>query len=326
MKKVALVFGGHGFIGSHLVRALMASGDYARVISADIAPQPRLRTEGAEYIHCDVTEPIRDDLAAEVCEIYNLAAIHTTPGHADWEYFRTNVEGALRVCEYARRLAIDTIVFTSSISVYGPCEQETAEDSPEASEDPYGRSKLSAENIHLAWQAEAPERRRLIIARPAAIFGFEEHGNFTRLAGLLKAGRFVYAGRKGTIKSCGYVVDLVESLRYFVSGTLPTITYNFAFAERTTIEDICTAFHRVAGYAQPRLVIPLWPMLLGGAFFELLAKIGLKTSINRARIMKLRRSTNIVPENLDRSGFVRKFSLDSALTHWKAQSRSGDFE
>src|ERR1700742_2344616 len=81
--KIAVIFGGHGFIGSHLARELVSSGSYSKVISADIAASPRFVSPGVEYLYCDVRDSINVDLVPGVTEIYNLAAVHVTPGHDD---------------------------------------------------------------------------------------------------------------------------------------------------------------------------------------------------------------------------------------------------
>lgn len=325
MDKVALIFGGCGFIGSHLARQLRECGEYRRIVCADLSKKPHFETDGVDYVVCDVREEIPSGLVTGVTEIYNLAAVHTTPGYEDWEYFWTNVLGASHVCDYARRVGVDMIIFTSSISVYGPSEAPVTEASPLNPESAYGQSKLCAETIHHQWRMEVPKRRRLIVVRPAVIFGYTEQGNFTRLASLLKRGAFIFPGRKDTVKACGYVKDLTRSFRIFVDGSLDVVTYNFAYTERFTTEAICEAFHRVAGYPRPKRLVPL-PLMMGVGFaFELLRKFGLPTSINRARVTKLIRSTNIVPEVLDRSGFVRNYGLDAALADWRRESGGRDF-
>src|ERR1700722_1368526 len=121
MGKAAIVFGGAGFIGSHLLLQIAASEEYTQLVSADIGV-PRFQIEGVEYRQVDVRQPLPDDLCCGVTEIYNLAAIHTNPGYEDWEYYWTNVLGATHVCDYATRQGAEKIVFTSSISVYGPSE------------------------------------------------------------------------------------------------------------------------------------------------------------------------------------------------------------
>jgi nucleoside-diphosphate-sugar epimerase len=325
MKRTAVIFGGNGFIGSHLARELMNSGTYDRVISADIAPNPRFKTAGVDYVFCDVRDEIPTNFVEGVTEIYNLAAVHTTPGHEDWEYFWTNVLGAIQVCSFARRAGVETIIFTSSISVYGPNEQALSEDNIPNPVSSYGRSKFCAEAIHALWRDENSSRR-LIVARPAVIFGYTEKGNFTRLAKMLKRGTFFYAGRKDTIKACGYVKDLTGSFAYLLAEPIKTITYNFAYTERFTIEEICGTFRQVTGYGTPKGVVPIWLMMMAGYAFEILNFLGLRSSINRARVLKLFCSTNIVPKRLDESGFIRKFPLKEALVDWKNDSGGNGFD
>src|SRR5882757_2610045 len=113
----AIVFGGAGFIGTHLLQYLVASGKYGKVISVDIG-EPRARIGGAEYLHHDVRNPIDKKIGGgPSAEIFNLAAIHVTPGHPEGDYYYTNVLGAANICRFAQEIGCDNIVFTSSISI-----------------------------------------------------------------------------------------------------------------------------------------------------------------------------------------------------------------
>lgn len=314
----AIVFGGAGFIGTHLLAHLTATGRYQRLISYDIRA-PQRPVAGVDYIIGDVREPIQLTGELAGAEIYNLAAVHTTPGHEDWEYFWTNVLGATHVCDFAHRIGTSFLLFTASISVYGPTEAPVDERTPPAPVSAYGRSKFQAEGIHRSWLENGGDRR-LVIVRPAVIFGPGEGGNFTRLAGLLAKKRFVYPGRKDTIKSCGYVGELVNSMEFARGLGRLEFTYNLSYPERTTSETICQAFAKVAGFAAPTRVVPLKLMLLAGFGFEVLGKLGLKTSINRERVWKLVRSTNILPTALVEAGYTYQTDIESALVAWKHAS------
>lgn len=302
----AIVFGGAGFIGSHLLERLASENPGAELYSVDIS-KPRFRVAGVHYIPHDVTEPIPSQLCGSGSAlIFNLAAVHTTPGHEDWEYYHTNVLGACNICRYAAEIGAPRIVFTSSISVYGPSETPRDEDSALEPVSAYGRSKAMAEAIHEMWQSERAGERQLTVARPAVIYGLTERGNFTRLAQLLAKGRFVYPGRKDTIKSCGYVKDLVSSMLFMAQKTDRVAVYNFCYPERYTSEDICAAFCDVAGYRVPSLVIPIRIMLLGGLAFEILGKLGLKTKVNRARVMSFSTPQISFPKGCKRRASVTR--------------------
>jgi nucleoside-diphosphate-sugar epimerase len=317
-----IVFGGAGFIGSHLLALLKKEGRYQELHSVDIV-QPRFETEGVLYHTFDIRNPIPTDLTGPgPADIYNLAAIHTTPGHEDWEYFWTNVLGAVNVCEYASSVGSEYISFTSSISVYGATELPKDEASKHEPTSAYGRSKWQAERIHAMWQGEKSNSRRVTIVRPAVIYGLGERGNFTRLARLLERGRFVFPGRTDTVKASGYVKDLVRSLLYVSHLNDGIFEYNFAQYQQYSTKEICGAFSSVAGYKEPRIVVPMWLMLSAALCFEGLGHLGLKTGINRARIYKLVNSTNIVPKRLRESGFQFQFDLRSSLRDWDEDSKA----
>lgn len=314
-----LVFGGSGFIGSHLTAALCADG--AEVVVADLV-RPSVLPAGASYEHCDVRRPITIDPGAGFDRVVNLAAIHRTPGHEPGEYYETNVLGAQNVvgwCEVTGQL---TVIFTSSISVYGPSEESKSEMSQPAPNSDYGRSKLIAEAIHRHWADSSPEHR-LVVARPAVIFGKGEHGNFTRLAQALARHRFLYAGRTDVIKSCGYVEDLVDALLFVDGLGKPEATFNFCYDRRYTIEDICQSFERVAGYPLPRM---LPSRLLTAAMATLrVLNPNDRGPIVAARIAKLTLSTNIEPAFLREHGYEWRTDLEGGLRAWLASTGTGSF-
>ena len=325
MGKSAIVFGGAGFIGSHLLAHLKASGEYTLLVSAD-CHTPRFTVPGVRYRVADVREPIPDETCPDATEIYNLAAVHITPGHQDWEYYWTNVMGAVNVCDFARRTGARSIVFTSSIAVYGATEEIKDDESETEPDSAYGRSKLCAERIHHLWQHEKPDHRRLVVVRSATIYGHAERANFTRMAGLMKRRRFVFPGRADTIKACGYVKDMVRSTTYMLGRCEGIETYVFSHPHRYSTAELCAAFSRVGGFAPARLRIPLYPMLFGGWLFEQAARVGLKTSINRARVLKLVHSNNFEPRRLVEAGFSFNYSLDESLADWRDDSGTGEFD
>ncbi len=312
----ALVTGASGFIGTRLVERL--AGEGAQVVAIDLLP-PRKTIEGVDYRPLDVREPLPPEAGQGVEVIYNLAAIHRTPGHPDEDYYDTNIRGALNVTALAEANGIDRLVFTSSISVYGPTEALVTEQSATAPVSAYGRSKLIAEAIHGQWQGRGAGRR-LVTVRPGVVFGPGEGGNYTHLARALAGGYFVYPGRRDTIKSGGYVDDLIGALDFALAQGDPTILFNFAYPAESTTQDIVQTFGRVTGKTARPPVIPTGLMLAAAGVFEIAGHLGLKTPIHRQRILKLVQSTRIAPGWLSARGFPFRHTLESALEAWKAES------
>jgi GlcNAc-P-P-Und epimerase len=322
----AIVYGGAGFIGCHLLNRLAETRLYDSLFSVDIA-EPRFHVEGVTLLRFDIREPIPPSLCGDgPFDIYNFAAVHTTPGYEDWEYFWTNVHGATNVCRFANQTSSQRILFTSTMMVYGPTEAPKDEDGILEPVNAYGRSKILAEGIHKLWQSERPESRRLTIVRPGVTYGLEERGNFARLSQALKGRRFFFPGRTDTIKACGYVTDLVSSMLFMQEHNEAVSLYNFCHPERYTIADICSAFVKVGGYSKPRIVVPFWLLGLAAFGFEVLSVFGVKTDINRARVRKLYESTNMIPKRLPDAGFVYAYDLAAGLADWKKASRVRDFD
>jgi GlcNAc-P-P-Und epimerase len=315
----AVIFGGAGFVGRHLTQELLSQG-HDEVLVADIASPLWDLPDGVQYVPCDVRRPIPGSLDRDGSLVFNLAAVHRTPGHPDHEYFETNKNGAENVVAYARRCGVSRLWFTSSIAVYGPSEEPRTEHSPLEPQSAYGRSKRLAEEIHDAWAREEPGRR-LVMVRPGTVFGPGEGGNFTRLAAAMRRRRFFYPGRRDTIKGCGYVTDLVKSLFFMEQFAEPSVTYNFGYANPPTIEEVCEAFSEVGGYPRPLGQVPL-PILMAAA--RVLNHAGAR-SFNPERVMKLVRSTNIVPELLIEKKFPYETDLREALRRWRDAPPVGEF-
>ena len=151
----ALVTGGAGFIGSHLVDALVAEGHEVHVVD-DLSTgrltnlEPAL-DQGAELHNEDITDAAwMRDLAAIIRPdvVFHLAAHRDVRRSVDDPAFdaAVNVAGTAAVLDAARRAGARRLVLASSAAVYGaPDEIPTREDCHAAPLSPYGASKAAAE-------------------------------------------------------------------------------------------------------------------------------------------------------------------------------------
>jgi GlcNAc-P-P-Und epimerase len=316
MKSIVL-FGGCGFVGTHLARMINQRQLFDRIYLADIRP-PKETNGGCEYIKCDVRAPIDAGRFKEPPEcIVNLAAVHTSPGHQAHEYFETNILGSRYVCAFAEALGIKRIVFTSSISVYGPGEDEKTEDSLQMPAIPYGSSKAIAEYIHREWFLKDEKNRLLCTIRPGVIFGQGEGGNFTRIANALEKGFFPLPGRRDTIKACLYVKDICRFILQSLDGPPGFSLFNFCLPEKITIGNVVDAFKKSLKYRAWTPVIPLWLISGMASFLGILnVPIVRKMGMVPERIIKLVKSTNISSQKLVNAGFSFHYSLSEALEDW----------
>ena len=87
-----VIFGGAGFVGTHLARHFLETKRFEHVHLADIRPSQLAGQPGITTSFTDVRNPIPKDLIDTRPEwIFNLAAIHREPGHIREEYFDTQV-------------------------------------------------------------------------------------------------------------------------------------------------------------------------------------------------------------------------------------------
>ncbi|HEY7833400.1 MAG TPA: NAD-dependent epimerase/dehydratase family protein [Ktedonobacterales bacterium] len=154
-----LVTGGGGFIGAHLVRALVRRGERVRVLDDEsTGRRGRLRDvwDGVEWIAGDV----RDEAAvARACQgvevVLHHAAVASVPASvADpLGTHAVNVGGTLNVLRAAQAAGARRVVFASSTAVYGDLPgSPKSEDMPVLPRTPYAVQKLAAESYCRIWQ------------------------------------------------------------------------------------------------------------------------------------------------------------------------------
>lgn len=148
----ALVTGGAGFIGQHLVRELVARGEQVRVFDnlrrSSFEP---LREMPVECVDGDVRDLDAVVRAVSGCEtVFHLAAQSNVMGseeHRDYTY-ETNVSGTWNVVRAAEREGVQRVVFASSREVYGDAERlPVNEDAPLRPKNLYGASKVAGEAL-----------------------------------------------------------------------------------------------------------------------------------------------------------------------------------
>jgi UDP-glucose 4-epimerase len=157
---VAVVTGGAGFIGSHLVDHLVEAGFKVRVID-DLSGghvgnlQHHLGSSSVELVEADVCGIAQDDPAFDRADIvFHLAGIGDIVPSIEQpaEYLDTNVQGTVRVLEASRFAGVKKFVYAASSSCYGmDPPRPTPEDAPLDPQYPYALSKLLGEQAALHW-------------------------------------------------------------------------------------------------------------------------------------------------------------------------------
>ena len=168
-----LVTGGCGFIGSHLVRALLSQGREVVVFDNLSTGFEQNLAPGARLVRGDVRHEGQIARAVETADVvFHLAANSNTTVsiNAPRADFETNTQGTFNVLEAALNAQVEKVVYVSSASVYGvPQSTPIGEHHPIGPFVPYGASKFSGEifcNIFYETY-DLP----VVIVRPFCVYG-----------------------------------------------------------------------------------------------------------------------------------------------------------
>ena len=145
----ALVTGGAGFIGSHVVRHLEGAGWVVRVLD-DLSTGSRanLESTAAELMVGDIRDPQTVEAAVQGAQVvFHLAAMISVPESMaqPTECYRANVLGSMHVLQAARQAGARRVVLSSSCAVYGDAGAPVDESAPTFPISPYAASKLAME-------------------------------------------------------------------------------------------------------------------------------------------------------------------------------------
>lgn len=159
LPKLAVVTGGAGFIGSHMVDRLLDEGFRVHVIDNLVGGRLEnlVHRKGNPNLVVE-TRDIRDlastdKLFAGAQYVFHFAGIGDIVPSIDKpvDYLSTNVMGTVKVLECARHAKVRKLVYAASSSCYGLAEVPTREDAPIQPEYPYALSKYMGEEAVFHW-------------------------------------------------------------------------------------------------------------------------------------------------------------------------------
>lgn len=317
-----ILFGGSGYIGTKLAEFLLSNSESNKVFIADIKI-PTIKNERIVYFNCDVRNQTDFEQLpnTSIDWIFNFAAIHREPGHEGHEYYETNIKGAENVCAFAEKVGCSNILFTSSISVYGPTLFPTDEYKLTTPDTPYGISKLTAEYIHREWLAKN-DSRKLVIVRPGVVYGPHDPGNILRMIKAVEKGYFFLPVTPQIKKSYAYVYGLLDSFAFAMNLPDKLFIYNYVEKETESLGGMIQIINTVAN-KKTRLIRLPFKLVQWAAF--VLYKINPNINgVHPERVKKVARPTHIIPKVLIDKGFQFNYDFLKSLQHWK-QISPNDF-
>jgi len=247
-----LVTGGAGFIGSHLVRALLARGDRVRVL--DDLSSGRLENLAGldvDFVRGSIVDPSACDRACVgVNGVFHEAAQVSVPRsiEAPRESYAINVTGTLNVLEACRAARVPRLVFAASSAAYGDTvELPKVETMPPVPLSPYASGKLAAEELLRVYGRL--HGMRTVSLRYFNVFGPRQVDDSPYTGVIAIFARAMLEGRRATIFGDGsqtrdmtYVDNVVAANLAAMQRDLePGSVVNVGSGERVTILDLYRA-------------------------------------------------------------------------------------
>ena len=247
----AMVTGGAGFIGSHVVEALLARGDEVHALD-DLSKGKRENVAaGAELHVADIRRP--DDVfdAVRPEAVLHLAAqadvrdsVERPDNDAD-----VNVVGTVRILEAARRHGAKLVFASTGGAIYGECEGPAPEDAPRRPLAPYGASKLCGEEYLATWNRLHGTSH--VALRLGNVYGprQEPHGEAGVVAifmGLLHEGGTprIYGDGRQT-RDYAYVGDVARAM--VLALERDGGVFNIGTGRETSVLELQTAIQQASG-------------------------------------------------------------------------------
>ena len=260
-----VVTGGLGFIGRHLVRALLALGKQVTVADNCATAGEGALVPGATLVATDIRVPAQVEAALAGADlVFHVAgnSSSTLSVVAPRLDFETNAVGTFNVVEASVAAGVRLLLYVSSAAVYGaPRHCPVDEDHPVRPFLPYGASKLAGELVALA--RTGTDELPVVIARPFCVYGPGEHPDVA----LVEVARYLRWHLNGrSIEVVGdpdaktrdflHVSDLVSALLLLADRAPAGEVYNVGSGEETSMRELAGTIGAVTSRAAALAHVP----------------------------------------------------------------------
>jgi UDP-glucose 4-epimerase len=254
-----LVTGGAGFIGSHLVEALVAEGHRVRVLddlSTGFAKNLASVQSEVEFVEGSVLDGnLVRSMTEDADWVFHQAAMASVPKSVDrpLDSHAATATGALTVLDAARRSGVKRVVFAGSSSCYGnqPFAANRESDLP-APLSPYAAAKLAGEYYCRAFHETYG--LQTVVLRYFNVFGPRQDPSGPYAAVIPIFIERMLAGQAPKINGDGlqsrdftYVANVVQGNLLAAKGSFPTGTFNLASGNSYSLLDLVAAINEFLG-------------------------------------------------------------------------------
>ncbi len=255
-KKIALVTGGYGFIGSQIVKELQNSFDIIRIIDIGLFGKNKtLENLKYEEYNLDINENL-DNIMKDVNVIFHCAAKISVSNSFNKikEYHETNVKGTINLIEYAIKYNVKHFIFSSSCAIYGNSNKICYENSLVNPSNPYTLSKQQCEDYCKFYSKITS--MKFTILRYSNVYGKNQVSDrpfssliinfFTNFINNKKC--YIYGSGKQE-RDFVHVEDVAKSNLFVFNNKLEG-TFNICVGKTYTLNKVYSIFENLFNYSQ----------------------------------------------------------------------------
>ena len=309
MNKKLSIIGGSGFIGTHLCKQLETLNIDFEIVDLKVSNDYPKKTIVADIRNL---KTLRQSITGDV--IIHLAAVHTDDIKEKKVYFETNVDGTSNILKVCEEKNIQSVIFTSSVAVYGFARPNVDETSRTNPFNYYGESKLEAEKLLTNWYKKNSFNKKLTIIRPTVIFGENNRGNLFKLMESIYLKKFLMIGSGKNIKSIAYVRNLVDFIVFSLDFDKFQL-YNYIDKPDLNIIQLVNIIKKNFDHVHKSFVrLPYIIAVTIIIILEFISKfIKINLPISYIRIKKFCSTTQFGSESMLKTGFNPKYTIEEGL-------------
>lgn len=272
-----LITGTTGFIGRHLLKALIEKGHHCRCLVRESSSVDELFDNPlVELFQGDVTKPeTLKGVGKNIEAIYHLAAAGHVAAVSEESYkecFKLNVEGTRNIVEACGRDSVKRFIHFSSTAAMGlikrPVIDETVPCQPQT---PYQRSKYESELA--AFEVGKKFGMEVIVLRPCMVYGPGGKGEFLKFCKLIKKSIFPRIGLGKNLTSIVHVHDVVQAAVNALDKGQAGEVYLIASETSPRLADIFDAITEALKIRRVYFYVPLWVAYSVAYFLERISMI-----------------------------------------------------
>ena len=254
-----LVTGGTGFLGSHLIRALVAAGKPVRALYRQ-QPSPRLQdiSDKIEWVPGDILDIFTlEDALVGVTQVYHCAAVVSFQAADKDRLLKINVEGTANVVNMSLDAGVKKLLYVSSVAAIGRARENAAVNEECEWEDSKNNSRYSISKFQgemEVWRGIA-EGLDAVIVNPSIILGagFWDDGSGALLKNAWKEFPYYTEGVNGFVD----VHDVVEAMIQLMDSDIHAERFILS-ADNWGYQRLFTTMAHALGKKPPHIAAKPW--------------------------------------------------------------------